>query len=132
MPVDQGHVQAQAAMRAVIEQDVRADIGGDQQMIQHLDTEHREETFKQVLLPVWVAAFQFLGRPYRFVVNGRTGEVRAGRAAWSAWKIARCCAPRARAPAAAGAPVRPGPAPAGPAGLTLPLPPGTARLTVRR
>lgn len=87
VPVDQGHVQAQAAMRAVIEQDVRADIGGDQQMIQHLDTEHREETFKQVLLPVWVAAFQFLGRPYRFVVNGRTGEVH-GERPWSAWKIA--------------------------------------------
>ena len=87
VPVDQGHARAQAAMRAVIEQDVRADIGGDQQTIQHLDIEHREKTFKQVLLPVWVAAFQFLGRPYRFVVNGRTGEVH-GERPWSAWKIA--------------------------------------------
>jgi hypothetical protein len=39
-----------------------------------------------VLLPVWVAAFQFLGRPHRFVVNGRTGEVH-GERPWSAVKV---------------------------------------------
>ena len=40
-----------------------------------------------MLLPVWVAAFQFVGKPYRFVVNGRTGEVH-GERPWSFWKIA--------------------------------------------
>ena len=40
-----------------------------------------------MLLPVWVAAFHFVGRPYRFVVNGRTGEVH-GERPWSVWKIA--------------------------------------------
>ena len=40
-----------------------------------------------MLLPVWVAAFRFVGRPYRFVVNGRTGEVQ-GERPWSFWKIA--------------------------------------------
>ena len=86
LPVDQGFAQAQAAMRAMIELDIRRDIGGDQQVIERMEVRHSGSTFKHVLLPVWVAAFQFLGRPYRFVVNGRTGEVH-GERPWSAWKI---------------------------------------------
>jgi hypothetical protein len=85
--VDQGFARAQAAMREVIAMDVRHDIGGDQQVIDRMEVDEGEPSFKHVLLPVWVAAFRFLGRPYRFVVNGRTGEVH-GERPWSAWKIA--------------------------------------------
>ena len=37
-------------------------------------------TFKHILLPVWLAAYRYRGRSFRFVVNGQTGRV-AGRAA---------------------------------------------------
>ena len=37
-------------------------------------------TFKHVLLPVWLAAYRYRGKSFRFVVNGRTGDGR-GRAA---------------------------------------------------
>lgn len=87
LPVDQGFDRAQAIMRATIAVDIRHDIGGDQQVIERMEVEHGSPSFKQVLLPVWVAAFQFLGRPYSFVVNGRTGEVH-GERPWSFWKIA--------------------------------------------
>jgi hypothetical protein len=87
VPVDQGFARGQELMHAVIAMDIRADIGGDQQVIQQMRVAHADTTFKSVLLPVWVAAFTFLGRPYRFVVNGRTGEVH-GERPWSAWKIA--------------------------------------------
>lgn len=87
LPVDEGFARAQAAMRAVIETDIRHDIGGDQQVIERMEVRHGNSTFKPVLLPVWVAAFRFLGKPYRFVVNGRTGEIH-GERPYSAWKIA--------------------------------------------
>ena len=87
LPVDQGFARGQEIMHAVIAMDIRADIGGDQQVIEHMQVEHDRPTFKYVLLPVWVAAFRFVGRPYRFVVNGRTGEVH-GERPWSVWKIA--------------------------------------------
>ncbi len=87
LPVDQGLARGRAIMHDVIAMDVRADIGGDQQVIQRMEVSHDQPTFKHVLLPVWVAAFSFLGRPYRFVVNGRTGEVH-GERPWSVWKIA--------------------------------------------
>jgi hypothetical protein len=44
-------------------------------------------TFKHILLPVWVAAYRYGGKPYRFVVNGQTGKVQ-GERPYSAIKIA--------------------------------------------
>src|SRR5262249_1378826 len=43
-------------------------------------------TFKHVLLPIWIAAYRYNGKPYQFLVNGQTGEV-VGKAPWSFWKI---------------------------------------------
>ena len=44
-------------------------------------------TFKHVLLPVWLAAYRYRGKSFRFVVNGRTGAVE-GERPYSAVKIA--------------------------------------------
>jgi len=42
--------------------------------------------FKNALLPVWIAAYDYRGRPFRFLVNGVTGNV-AGHAPLSWLKI---------------------------------------------
>ena len=83
----QGFAQARAKMDAVIARDVRFDIGGDRQRIHDIDTGLSAVTFKHILLPVWLAAYRFRGRTYRFVVNARTGRVQ-GERPWSVWKIA--------------------------------------------
>jgi DNA-directed RNA polymerase subunit M/transcription elongation factor TFIIS len=85
--LEEGFAEARVKMDAVIEDDIRRDIGGDHQRIGAKATDIREVTFKHVLLPVWMAAYRFRGRSYRFVVNGQTGRVR-GERPWSAWKIA--------------------------------------------
>lgn len=84
--VAEAHEAAKAQMRAVIEQDAKIAIGGDQQIVERLDVTLSNETYKLVLLPVWVASFKFLGKDYRVLVNGRTGEVH-GERPWSLWKI---------------------------------------------
>jgi DNA-directed RNA polymerase subunit RPC12/RpoP len=81
-----GYEEARQHMARVIERDVRFDIGGDQQRITSLQTEVRDVTFKHVLLPVWLAAYKYQGRTFRFVVNGQTGRVQ-GERPWSAIKI---------------------------------------------
>jgi hypothetical protein len=81
-----GHHTARAKMARVIEDDVRRDIGGDEQRITQVNTRHRDETFKHVLLPVWTAAYKYVGKSYRFLVNGQTGEVQ-GERPYSWWKI---------------------------------------------
>jgi hypothetical protein len=83
----EGFSAAREIMDGVIRGDVRRDIGGDRQVIERLDTRLSDVTFKHVLLPVWIGAYRWRGKPYRIVVNGRTGRV-WGERPWSVWKIA--------------------------------------------
>ncbi len=81
-----GNTVAKAKMANVIREDVRRDIGGDEQRIDSVDTSYSAETFKHILLPVWMAAYKYNAKSYRFLVNGQTGEVQ-GERPWSVWKI---------------------------------------------
>jgi ribosomal protein S27E len=85
--LEEGFQEARAQMDRVIERDVRFDIGGDRQRIAQIDTQLSDITFKHVLLPVWLAAYKYRGKTYRFVVNGQSGRVQ-GERPYSAWKIA--------------------------------------------
>lgn len=87
VPLADGHATAREMMANVIRQDVADDIGGDEQRIDDIDTDWKDETFKHVLLPIWMAAYKYRGKSYRFVVNGQTGKVQ-GERPYSAWKIA--------------------------------------------
>ena len=82
----EGFRKAQAIMEGHIRAHVTRDIGGDEQRISSLDTRLDEITFKHVLLPVWMSAYQYRAKSYRFLINGRTGEVQ-GERPWSIWKI---------------------------------------------
>jgi len=83
----EGWAIARGEMDRVIAQDVRRAIGGDEQRIHSIDTTTAAETFKHVLLPIWMAAYRYRGASYRFVVNAQTGKVQ-GERPWSKWKIA--------------------------------------------
>jgi len=82
-----GYRAARDHMDRVIDSDVRADIGGDRQKVTRVDTDIRDVTFKHVLLPVWLAAYKYRGKSYRFVVNGQSGRVK-GERPYSKIKIA--------------------------------------------
>lgn len=82
-----GFDAARAIMDEQIRADVRRDIGGDEQRITSLDTDYGNERFKHLLLPIWMAAYRYRGKSYRFIVNGQTGRVQ-GERPWSVWKIA--------------------------------------------
>ena len=81
-----GNASAKQKMAGVIEQDVRRDIGGDVQRIDSVSTSYSAETFKHILLPIWIAAYKYNSKTYRFLVNGQTGEVQ-GERPYSVWKI---------------------------------------------
>ena len=63
-----------------------SDVPGDTHRNLHVDNSFSRVTFKHVLLPVWIAAYRYGGKPYQFLVNGQTGEV-VGKAPYSFWKI---------------------------------------------
>lgn len=62
------------------------DVPGDTHRGLSVNNRFSRETFKHVLLPIWIAAYRYNDKPYRFLVNGQTGEV-TGEAPYSFWKI---------------------------------------------
>jgi len=85
--LEQGFGTACQMMRPTIEQTVCSDIGGDHQRIGSLSVQYFDITYKHLLLPVWLCAYLYRGKTYRFLVNARTGEVQ-GERPYSAMKIA--------------------------------------------
>ena len=85
--LEEGFEAAKAVMDAAIRTAICRDIGGDEQRILTAKTQHDKVTFKHVLLPVWLSAYRYKNKVYRFMVNARTGEVQ-GERPWSWPKIA--------------------------------------------
>jgi hypothetical protein len=82
----EGFEKAKARMDVTIRKTVCQDIGGNHQRILTLNTRYDNITFKHILLPVWISAFRYNDKTYRFMINGRTGEVQ-GERPWSWIKI---------------------------------------------
>ena len=83
----EGFAEAREIMADTIKKAVRRDIGGDHQRIHTVDTSYSNITFKHILLPIWINSYKYQDKVYRFLVNGRTGEVQ-GERPWSWAKIA--------------------------------------------
>lgn len=80
-------VTAKGKMEDTIRGMVRQHIGGDEQRIVSMLPRYSDTTFKHILLPIYISAFRYKKKTYRFLVNARTGEVQ-GERPYSAWKIA--------------------------------------------
>lgn len=61
-------------------------LGGDTQRGLQVDTTLRDQTFKHLLLPLWICTYFYNGKLYRVLINGQTGRI-AGKHPLSAWKI---------------------------------------------
>ena len=66
---------------------IRSDIGGDTQRISHADIKINDETFKHILLPVYISSYKYSGKEYQFYINGQTGVIH-GKYPISYWKVA--------------------------------------------
>ncbi len=85
--LEEGLDKAKHIMHPIIEATICRDIGGDVQDVISAQTQYRDITFKHILLPLWISAYRYSGKVFRFVVNGRSGEVN-GERPYSAVKIA--------------------------------------------
>lgn len=70
----EGFARAQTHMRALITDWIKKDIGGQRQKVLTSNTTFSKETFKHILVPVWITHYQFAGKTYRLSVNGRTAK----------------------------------------------------------
>jgi hypothetical protein len=81
-----GFVSAKQGMASAIREDCRADIGGDEQRVDELNTADTDILFRILLLPLWIATYIAGGKTFHVFVNANTGEV-IGERPYSAVKI---------------------------------------------
>ncbi len=86
IPLKEGHLMAKDVADDIAERWCRRDIGGDTQRITRMDVQLSNETFKHILLPVYVSAYRYKGKEYNFFINGENGQI-SGTRPYSFWKI---------------------------------------------
>lgn len=84
--LSEGHQDSKEKARQIAINWARRDIGGDEQRVSHIDMQLTEETFKHILLPVYISSYRFKGKEYNFFVNGENGAL-SGKRPYSFWKI---------------------------------------------
>jgi uncharacterized protein YbaR (Trm112 family) len=83
---DAGFASAKQDMASIIQDDCRADIGGDEQRVSQMNTTDQDVLFRLLLLPLWIATYVAGGKTFDVFVNANTGEV-IGERPYSAVKI---------------------------------------------
>ena len=73
-------------MHARSSSSARAQVPGDTYRNLQIHPVYDGRTFKHVLVPVWLLAYNYGGKPFQVIVNGYTGTI-AGRYPYSVWKI---------------------------------------------
>lgn len=73
--VEKGFEKAKEVMGSRLRALCIQQIGGDEQRISNMNIRHNDVTFKHVLLPIWISAYQYNGKVYQFIINGRSGKV---------------------------------------------------------
>ncbi|MFM2377222.1 MAG: hypothetical protein RLZZ165_2319, partial [Bacteroidota bacterium] len=85
--VNESFEVADGIMDAAIRAEVSRMVPGDTQRNLSIDTRKERISFKHILLPLWIAAYVYNRKVYRFMVNGQTGKI-SGKKPISAWKVA--------------------------------------------
>ena len=78
--------QAQSAMMVKLRQMASEQVPGDTQRNLEIHPTYSNQTFKHILVPVWVLAFTYRSKIYQVLVNGYSGKI-AGDYPLSPWKI---------------------------------------------
>lgn len=73
--VHEGYKDADEIMDDEIRSQITKRIPGDTHRNLRVNTHKDRITFKHILLPIWVSAYQFKGKTFRFMVNGQTGKI---------------------------------------------------------
>ena len=77
---------AKGKMRVALRAACAREVPGDTHRNLEVSTTFSALAYKNALLPIWIAAYDYKGTPYRFLVNGVTGKCN-GTAPWSWIKV---------------------------------------------
>lgn len=73
--VKNGYQTAESIMRKTIEEECANMLRMDTYKDLRVQTQTSEQTFKHILLPLWICSYDYNGKIYKFFVNGQTGKI---------------------------------------------------------
>ncbi|MBR9920870.1 MAG: hypothetical protein GYB31_08520 [Bacteroidetes bacterium] len=75
LEVDKGYQVADSIMDDRIRNMCSAQLGGDTQRNLKVHSNKSDQTFKHIILPLWICSYNYNGKSFRFLINGQTGKV---------------------------------------------------------
>jgi hypothetical protein len=78
--------QSQEQMHAKLLQICGAQVPGDTHRNLQIFPTYTAQTFKHLLVPIWLLTYTFRSKAYQVIANGYTGQI-AGEYPWSRWKV---------------------------------------------
>ncbi|MBL0722089.1 MAG: hypothetical protein JJV88_05860 [Sulfurovum sp.] len=75
LELDDGFEIAKDKMYPIIKREVELDIGGDEQIIDNMQTQYHNIGYKNLLFPVWTASFYYERKDYYYAINARNGKI---------------------------------------------------------
>lgn len=82
----EGWNRARNSIDSDIRSGIRTQIHADEVRNLNVRTNYSSIKFKHILLPVWISAYTYKDKVYRYLINGQTGEVQ-GHAPVSVFKV---------------------------------------------
>ncbi|MBX3102544.1 MAG: hypothetical protein KF690_08555 [Bacteroidetes bacterium] len=73
--VKEGFGMAEGIMNGYIRTEIIKQIPGDTHRNLHINTHKHDITFKHLLLPMYIAAYQYNNKSFQVLVNGQTGKI---------------------------------------------------------
>jgi DNA-directed RNA polymerase subunit RPC12/RpoP len=73
--LDKGYETAEVIMDRHLYNMASHSLGGDTQRNLSVQSQKFDQTFKHLIMPVWLASYTYNDKIYRFVINGQTGKV---------------------------------------------------------
>lgn len=73
--VKDGYSKAEEKMHQAIRSRASGELGGDTQRGLTVDSDFYDQTFKHLILPVWLCSYRFNNKTFQFAVNGQTGKI---------------------------------------------------------
>ena len=73
--LEEGYKDAEGIMETQLRQLSSHELGGDTQRRLRVVSKKFDQTYKHLILPIWLATYTYKDKVYHFVVNGQTGKV---------------------------------------------------------
>lgn len=89
--VDNCYLRAEQVMQHRLRNMCSAQLGGDTQRNLHVSSDLHSQTFKHIMLPLWLCSYTYQNKIRHFTINGQTGKI-YGQKPISYYKIAFCIA----------------------------------------